>query len=194
MINLKLKENKQSKGFTLLVAMIVTALILAIGFSIGNIILKELALSSSGRRSQVAFYAADSIAECALYWDKKDAKGNTADNSALGDSPFATSTSGNLFIQCGDGITGAAYPGKVESFSKASDDTSATTSFVAIFKSPEDPSGIACGEVTIVKTINKTVIDARGYNVGYSPDIKGGLGGCDVSNPKTVERGIKVDY
>lgn len=216
MKNLKRQENTQnsSEGFTLLVAMIVTALILAIGLSIGNIILKELALSASGRRSQIAFYAADSIAECALYWDKKDSAGISVDSSDLltiKESPFATSTSGIPFIQCGTGvgIPSPAHAGQIANFTKRSDDDGdisngapadannnlyATSSFAASFTDPDDATTLACGEVTIAKNINKTVIEARGYNVGYSPDINGGNGGCDISNPKTVERGIKVDY
>jgi Tfp pilus assembly protein PilX len=207
-------RNKKKNGFTLLVAMIVTSLILAIGFSIGNIILKELALSASGRRSQIAFYAADSIAECALYWDKKDSSGNSVDNSdilTINESPFATSTTGIPFIQCGSGY---GIPnldplmGNIAGFSKISDDDGdvqggtlglnynryATSTFVASFTDPNDLTALACGEVTIAKNINKTVIEARGYNVGYSSTINDGNGGCDISNPKVVERGIKVDY
>ncbi len=200
MKNFKLKGNRNKKGFTLLVAMIVTALILAIGFSIGNIILKELALSASGRRSQVAFYAADSIAECALYWDKKDAKGISVDNSdvlAVRDSPFATSTTADatlVFIQCGTGIPGNPEPGSIGGFTKTFDELNATSSFVAIFNDPQDVNAVTCGEVTIAKNLNKTVIEARGYNVGYTPGDATQPAGCDISNPKTVERGIKVDY
>lgn len=185
----KLNRNKESKGFTLLVAMIVTTLILAIGFSIGNIILKELALSASGKRSQIAFYAADSISECALYWDKKDAQGY-----AVEDSPFATSAPINSFIQCGTGVGITAYSsGNIANFKKVTDDLTATSSFVASFSDPLDPSTVSCGEVTISKNVNKTRIEARGYNVGYSPTINS-EGGCDISNPKTVERGIRIDY
>ncbi len=198
----KSNKNKGSNGFTLLVAMIVTALILAIGFSIGNIILKELALSASGKRSQIAFYAADSMSECALYWDKKG-----ADGSAVDDSPFATSTPDTAFIQCGTGIPGGT-PGQIGNFTKAIDDDGnpgtilsnvndavyATSSFAAGFTDPEDPTALACGEVTVAKNLNKTVIEARGYNVGYTAGDATHPAGCDISNPKTVERGIKVDY
>ena len=186
----KLNQNKKSKGFTLLVSMIVTSLILAIGFSIGNIILKELALSASGRRSQIAFYAADSISECALYWDRKDAQGN-----AVEDSPFATSTPVGQFIQCGTGVgITTSASGNIANFKKETDNLIATSSFAASFSDLLDPSAVSCGEVVIVKNVNKTLVEARGYNVGYSSNINSGEGGCDISNPKTVERGIKVDY
>lgn len=56
-------------GFTLLLSVLIASLILTIGLSILNIAFKELTLSSSARESVIAFYAADSGAECALYWD-----------------------------------------------------------------------------------------------------------------------------
>lgn len=61
-------KNNQ-KGFTVLYAVLVSSLVLAIGVSIFNIAFKQLVLSSQVRESQFAFYAADSGLECALYWD-----------------------------------------------------------------------------------------------------------------------------
>jgi hypothetical protein len=43
--------------------------VLALGSSIFGIAKKQVTLSSIGRDSQFAFYAADNGAECALYWD-----------------------------------------------------------------------------------------------------------------------------
>ena len=71
------------RGFTLLLSVLVAGVLLAIGLAIFNIVIKELLLSSSGRDSQFAFYAADSGAECALYWDQKQ-------------SGFSTSTAGDI--------------------------------------------------------------------------------------------------
>ena len=59
-----------TQGFTLFIAILIGNLMLAIGFSIFNIAFKELLLSSSARDSQVAFYAADTGLECALYYDQ----------------------------------------------------------------------------------------------------------------------------
>lgn len=61
-------KNKQG-GFTLLFAVLVSTLILAVGASMITIALKQLTLSSAGRESQFAFYAANTGLECALYWD-----------------------------------------------------------------------------------------------------------------------------
>ncbi len=60
---------KKQNGFTLLIAALVASIVLSLGASIFSIAKKQLALSSTSRESQFAFYTADSAAECALYWD-----------------------------------------------------------------------------------------------------------------------------
>lgn len=57
------------RGFTLLLASLVSSVVLTLGISIFQIAYKQVILSSTGRDSQFAFYAADTGAECALYWD-----------------------------------------------------------------------------------------------------------------------------
>lgn len=210
-INMK-KNNQQldiqKKGFTLFIAMIVSGLILAVGFSIGNIILKELALGSFGKESQVAFYAADSMRECALYWDKKNAAGYD-----VGISPFATDTPWTndadiiARIRCGTGVPGTGGVGAVGGFSKIMGDDSgvnntaihtgdlyATTTFYAVFKDLGSTPVIACAKATIIKRLNQTTIESRGYNADYSATANSGSGGCDTSSPKTIERGLRDDY
>lgn len=56
-------------GFTLLLSALIASIVLALGASIFRLAQKELILSSVGRDSQFAFYAADTGAECALFWD-----------------------------------------------------------------------------------------------------------------------------
>lgn len=81
MIKIKLKKilNNQS-GFSVLFASLIGSLVLAIGLAILSITLKQIVLSSAGRESQKAFYAADTGTECALYLDKGG--GNGACNNA----------------------------------------------------------------------------------------------------------------
>lgn len=57
------------RGFTVLLSLLVAALLLILGLSMFTIVQKQVVLSSIGRDSQLAFYAADTGAECALYWD-----------------------------------------------------------------------------------------------------------------------------
>ena len=61
----------RSRGFTLMLAALVASLLTALSLAMFSIAKKELVLSSLGRDSQFAFYAADTGAECALLWDFK---------------------------------------------------------------------------------------------------------------------------
>lgn len=58
-------------GFVLSFSVLIAGVLLSVGLAIFSITLKELLLSSGGRESQFAFYAADTGGECALYWDIK---------------------------------------------------------------------------------------------------------------------------
>ena len=71
MIYRKKNNNNSQRGFTILVAVITAGILLIIAMSIGGIALKEKILSASSKDSQIAFYAADTAMECALYWDQK---------------------------------------------------------------------------------------------------------------------------
>ena len=57
-------------GFTLLFAVLFVSATLALSLGLSNLIIGQIQLSGSGRDSQFAFYAADSGAECATYWDR----------------------------------------------------------------------------------------------------------------------------
>ena len=59
------------RGFTIFFAVLVASLSLAIGLAIYELLVRELDLSQTARESQYAIYAADTGAECALYWDNK---------------------------------------------------------------------------------------------------------------------------
>lgn len=64
------KYNSQ-KGFVAVFAVLLAVIVLAISIGIANISYKEVVLSSSAREANSAFFAADSGAECLLYWDIK---------------------------------------------------------------------------------------------------------------------------
>jgi len=85
-----IKNKKFSEGFTLLLALIVANTVLIIGLGVYSIIVREIELSGLGRESQIAFYAADSGAECVLYWDIKEGPISTTTSTTincLGQSP-----------------------------------------------------------------------------------------------------------
>ncbi|MEX0919323.1 MAG: PilX N-terminal domain-containing pilus assembly protein [Parcubacteria group bacterium] len=67
-MNKKLNVNKNS-GFTLFIAIVVMGTLLLVATGIVNLAVRQSHISVSGRESQIAFYAADSGMECALFWD-----------------------------------------------------------------------------------------------------------------------------
>ena len=75
---------KNQRGFTLLLSALIASIVLALGTSIFQLAHKELTLSSIGRDSQFAFYAADTGAECALYWDSRYQRFPTTTPTAVG--------------------------------------------------------------------------------------------------------------
>lgn len=82
------KHLKGDKGFTLFIAIVISATLLLVSTGIISVAVKEAFLTTANRHSQEAFYAADTGIECALYWDLK--------NPGL--SAFATSTT--AIINC----------------------------------------------------------------------------------------------
>ena len=59
------------RGFTLLIAVILASVALALGLVLVDIAYKQTVLSSTSRQSQSAFYNADAALECALYHDQQ---------------------------------------------------------------------------------------------------------------------------
>ena len=56
------------RGLTLFYSLLVISVVLVITTSIVNIVLKEVQLASFGKESQIAYYAAETGGECAIYW------------------------------------------------------------------------------------------------------------------------------
>ena len=184
---------KHNRGFTAFIAVLVSALALAIGISIYDLLSRELLLSQTARESQYAIFAADAGAECALYWDSKAPVLNGAQ------SVFATSSTsswGSGAINCNSititskgppaadwsQYTGAAYgcpatPGS--SWCTTSNANAATTTFSLTF-SP-DPY---CATVIIAKWGNpsQTSVVSHGYNT------------CVANSQARVERALQVTY
>ena len=161
-----MKDSK--KGFVILIAVLVATLVVSIGAFIASIAVKELRLSSSGRESQNAFYAADSAIECALYHDLRV--------EAFGSSP---SVPVPIYCNGQDDIV----------LSNQFGDTTNSESFFEIFfvedGKTQDESPYARVKVTKsnVGTISdRTVIEAQGYNIR------------DINSTVRVERALQVVY
>ncbi len=75
-----MKTSIQSqRGFTMLIGVLVSSVLLSIALVIFNISLKQITLATVGKNSQIALFAADSGLECALYWDLSSDDGGQFD-------------------------------------------------------------------------------------------------------------------
>ncbi|MBI5787123.1 MAG: hypothetical protein HY446_01060 [Candidatus Niyogibacteria bacterium] len=72
-----------SKGFTLLFSLLFVSATLAISLGVSDLLISQISLSGTGRDSQFAFYAADSAAECAIFWDRSEDKFSTSSPSTI---------------------------------------------------------------------------------------------------------------
>lgn len=195
------KYQKDNNGFTILFAVLVSTLILAVGASIINIALKQLTLSGSARDSQFAFYAANTGIECALYWDFNGVNNVTTPVFATSSDTLGGSYVIDLYdsVKCADefivdGTSVAANESDVDyscSENSLYKDTgwcvedsaeSATTSFRVQLSDVE-----YCVDVNVSKFLDendrtRTIIDSRGYNT------------CDEDNQRRVERGLRISY
>lgn len=62
------RADTENRGFTLLYSLLVISVVLLITSSIFSILLKEVRLTAFGKASQVAYYASEAGAECALFY------------------------------------------------------------------------------------------------------------------------------
>jgi hypothetical protein len=67
-----MKINSTNKGYALLFTMVIVSVIMVIATGISRSISKQLILSATAQESQIAFYEADTGAECALYASQKN--------------------------------------------------------------------------------------------------------------------------
>lgn len=136
-------KNAKERGFTVLFAALIASLVLTLGVSVFTIAQKQLILSSIGRNSQYAFYAADTGAECALYWDLRHSAfavpGALADVACDTNPDIAVNNSGF-----------GSYP-------------------VEFTLAPFDSNGY-CVQITVIKNIvhPRTSIHSDGYSVACS--------------------------
>lgn len=178
-------------GFTLFFAMLVGSLALAVGLAIFDLTLRELTLSNAVAQSQYAIYAADTGAECALYWDNKCTLAGCTANGAS-NSVFSTSTDDTGRITYGatgsgvycnaQDITDSDSPGGVWSISTLGPTT--TTSFLIYVSDQSQVSNRStCARVSVSKAGNpsRTYIISRGYNT------------CTTGAQRT-ERALQVSY
>lgn len=195
------KKIEQNKGIAILFSVIVAVLMVAIGATITSIAMRQTILSSTGRESQYAFYAANTGLECARYWDwigrldendgvafpLEEASDNTIEQTRTNREDL--NCAGNSIVT---GLVNDDITLDVDDFSGGwNTDTANITTFNILLNPDNDGTYDYCAQVTVSKielsedSSNNTVgtlITSKGYNT------------CDKSSPRTVERGLEMYY
>lgn len=155
-----------TRGVTLLVAVILSSVVLSVALALLDVAYKQQLLASTAKQSQYAFYNADTVMECALYWDQQMnafdytsplSSGSVICNS-LGILNYTTTVSGAL----------------------------RTTTFSVPCTAANDVRGT----MTIVKSSGTGFCAGTSYNCLYAT----GYSSCDAADPRRIERGLKVLY
>jgi hypothetical protein len=130
------------RGFTLLIAILITSTLLLISTGVIALAVRQAFIADAARQSQLAFYAADTAMECALYWDVKNPSGNSA---------FATTTGST--VTCNKDVNNGGNEWVVGG--------SSVSTIQGITFLPD----AFCASVTVTKNPDgTTIIEAKGYN------------------------------
>lgn len=170
---------RAQRGFTLLLAALVGSVVLALGSAVFSIAMKQVTLSSIGKNSQFAFYAADTAAECALFWDFRS------------DIPthkyfFATSSGPDLNPLTSITCDQQAAPVTVEPGAMP---IAATTTFR--YDITGSGGKLYCAKVSVAKVRNSgsSGINTVIYSNGYSSPC------ASITTARdTLERAVKLRY
>lgn len=143
---------KKNSGYALLFTVLIISMILAMTVGISNTTFRELGFTATAKQSHIAFFAADSGLECALWQDRNVTGPVFPSNSATSPLPVMNCVTASPAITTVlAGATSASYV--VQDFA----------------------AGGGCVRVTVEKDQNATPpasyptkITARGYNVNCS--------------------------
>lgn len=137
-----MSRNESQNGFTLFISLVVAGVMFLIATGVVNLAVKQSLISSSGKDSQAAFYAADTAMECALYWDVKNPSGTSA---------FATTT--GTQIECNKDASNPTNQWVVGGSSQS------VVNPITFLPEPY------CAKLTVTKNADgSTLIEALGYN------------------------------
>ncbi|MBU6390245.1 hypothetical protein KGQ31_01710 [Patescibacteria group bacterium] len=165
---------KASRGFALLFAILASSVLISIALAIFNLSSREVVFSTFGRESQVAFYAADIGAECALYWDVNG-------KSQTGKDTFATSTDSINYALTSQSVT-------------CGSDTNVTVSTPAS-GAPVNDANNATNQFSLQNAACATVSVSKSYDAiaGKIKTTIESYGHDSCGNP-LVERGLRIQY
>ncbi|MEY2641077.1 MAG: hypothetical protein RL150_470 [Candidatus Parcubacteria bacterium] len=189
-------EKSAAGGFTLLFAVLVSVLVLAVGASVINIALKQVILSGAGRESQYAFYAANTGVECALYWDLNGSQVVDGDLYYVFPPDGGSQIESTDALECAGGniATGDNFEDGGTDFTGAWDSQPGQTIFhIAITDATNNTDEVRyCATVTVLK---ETTTDTFGNEAIKTTITSQGLNTCDPENDdRAVERGLVLQY
>jgi Tfp pilus assembly protein PilX len=167
------KKESKNKGFAILFAVLLASFLVTLGISIFSISLKEIQITTSIRDSQIAYYAADSARECALYWDAKKGAFPVAQ---INEEEFPDGNGKVSLICNGNDIS--------ITFEKKDSDKYVSEVKDPFFQASSTSSSTPTAKIQIIKIFNpvnqsvQTSIESYGYNTSI-------IG-------RRVERGIKT--
>lgn len=100
-----MKETLSKKGFVILYAVLVAAVVAAIGIAVAELVSRQIFLANISRQSQQAYYAANTARECLRYWDSRGYFGEIINLNIGGSLEYAYKEPGGEKkvedIQCG---------------------------------------------------------------------------------------------
>lgn len=160
-------QRQKRKGFTLIISVLISSILLSIGLAMFNISLKEALLSSIGKESQTSFFASDSGIECVVYWEYTYQL--PPDPPSVFDAVVVAADVPCINTSGANGIT-------VDSSSCAGGICTHNLTYRPGASSDE------CARISIQKdsSVPSTVIESRGYNT------------CDTNDPRRTERAIRI--
>ncbi len=174
---------KKNNGYTLLFAVLVSSLVLAIGISILSLGKKEYLMATSARDSSVAFNMADSAIECAVNADKDPR------------NAFLTSGATQDAINVRKSYLGCSFQENSTDIIINTDTTHEKEVWYTFHLGFGSGNNGPCASVLLKKITDKdgnvvTDIVARGYNLGWDPLFNL----CSTISAKRVERAIHYKY
>lgn len=161
----KQQNQKTNRGFTILIATIISSIVITIGVSVVGMVKQQLVLTGISEQSELAMSAADAGMECMTYWESKGYFDVGAPETSITCFEQSFSTGSN---------------------SSGVDHNLPTTAGITW---TTNNSGISmCTKMFLKKVLNSndtvtTTVIASGYNVA-----------CDkiINNPEVVERQISL--
>jgi hypothetical protein len=184
--------------------MLVASLSLAVGLAIYDLTVREIDLSFTATQSQYAIFAADSGAECALYWDAHYGGASNGSNSAFATSTLYAGAGTGASLKCSatddTGATGQDItvkgPPDVDTGAGRYYDASCTTSAWCLLPAPTATAATTTFEVTFLPQAYCAVVQvAKVTTAGilYTTVTSRGYNTC-LSTATRLERTLQVSY